>query len=42
MATFDAVNLTNETIRQFAGNETRPRAIYDNGTTYWFGVRVNY
>jgi iron complex outermembrane receptor protein len=40
--TFDAVNLTNYTIRQFAGSTTRPRAVYDNGRTYWFGVRMNY
>jgi iron complex outermembrane receptor protein len=40
--TFEAVNLTNEAIRQFAGTETRPRAVYDNGRTYWAGVRLNY
>lgn len=40
--TFDAVNLTNEEIRQFAGSSVRPRAVYDNGRTYWFGVRLNY
>ncbi len=39
---FDAVNLTNHEIRQFAGNDVRPRAVYDNGRTYWFGVRMNY
>ena len=40
--TFDAVNLTDEEIRQFAGTDLRPRAIYENGRLYWFGVRVNY
>jgi len=40
--TFDAVNLTNEEILQFANTPDRPRAVYDNGRTYWFGVRVNY
>ena len=40
--TFDAVNLMNEEIRQFAGTDTRPRAVYDNGRTYWAGVRLNY
>jgi iron complex outermembrane receptor protein len=42
MVTFDGVNLTNEEIRQFAGTSTRPRAVYDNGRTYWVGVRLNY
>ena len=42
MVTFDGVNLTNEEIRQFAGTSTRPRAVYDNGRTYWVGVRMNY
>ncbi|MGA8204097.1 MAG: TonB-dependent receptor [Woeseiaceae bacterium] len=40
--TFDGVNLTNEKIQQFADIHDRPRAIYDNGRTYWFGVRMNY
>jgi iron complex outermembrane receptor protein len=42
MVTFDGVNLTNEEIRQFAGTSIRPRAVYDNGRTYWVGVRLNY
>ncbi|MEO1244846.1 MAG: TonB-dependent receptor [Pseudomonadota bacterium] len=40
--TFDAVNLTEETIEQFAGNNNRPRAIYDNGRIYFAGVRIRY
>jgi iron complex outermembrane receptor protein len=40
--TFDAVNLTNEKIEQFAGEEFRPRAIYDNGRVYFAGVRVKF
>ena len=40
--TFDAVNLTDEEIRQFAGTDLRPRAVYENGRLYWFGVRINY
>jgi iron complex outermembrane receptor protein len=40
--TFDAVNLTNETIEQYAGEEFRPRAIYDNGRVYFAGVRVKF
>lgn len=40
--TFDAVNLTDTQIRQFAGNNSRPRAIYRNGPVYWFGVRISF
>ncbi len=40
--TFDAVNLTEETIEQFAGNDNRPRAIYDNGRIFFAGVSVRY
>jgi iron complex outermembrane receptor protein len=40
--TLDGVNLTDEEIRQFAGTSLRPRAVYDNGRTYWFGVRYKY
>ena len=40
--TFDAVNLTNEKIVQFAGEEFRPRAIYDNGRYFFFGARFEY
>ena len=40
--TFDAVNLTDTEIRQFAGNASRPRAAYRNGPLYWLGVRINY
>ncbi len=40
--TFDAVNLTEEAIEQFAGNSNRPRAIYDNGRIFFAGVRVEY
>ena len=40
--TFDAVNLTDTEIRQFAGTASRPRAIYRNGPLYWLGVRINY
>jgi len=37
--TFDALNLTNETIRMYAENEDRPRAFYSNGRTYYLGLR---
>lgn len=40
--TFDAVNLTNEKIEQFAGESFRPRAIYDNGRYFFFGARFEY
>ena len=40
--TFDAVNLTNEKIVQYAGETYRPRAIYDNGRYFFFGARFKY
>ena len=40
--TFDAVNMTNEKIVQFAGETFRPRAIYDNGRYVFFGARFEY
>ncbi|MEL6529623.1 MAG: TonB-dependent receptor [Pseudomonadota bacterium] len=40
--TFDAVNITNEKIVQFAGEPFRPRAIYDNGRYLFFGARFEY
>lgn len=40
--TLDAINLTNEKIEQFAGEEFRPRAIFDNGRTFFFGARFKY
>ena len=38
--TFDALNLTNETIKMYAENEDRPRAFYSNGRTFYLGLRV--
>ncbi|MBB5518735.1 TonB-dependent receptor [Amphiplicatus metriothermophilus] len=40
--TFNAVNLTNEKIEQFAGETFRPRAIYDNGRYFFGGVRLAF
>ena len=40
--TFDGVNLTDEDLVQFAGEKFRPRAIYDNGTVYYAGVRLTF
>jgi iron complex outermembrane receptor protein len=37
--TLDGVNLTNETIVQFASDRFRPRAVYDNGRYYFAGFR---
>lgn len=38
--TFDALNLTNETIRMYAENKDRPRAFYSNGRTFYLGLRA--
>ena len=40
--TADAVNLTNDKIFQYAGTETRFRALYDNGRIFYAGVRVKF
>jgi iron complex outermembrane recepter protein len=40
--TFDAINLTEEEIVQYATDSFRPRAVYDNGRTYYAGVRFRY
>jgi iron complex outermembrane receptor protein len=37
--TFDALNLTNETIKMYAENQDRPRAFYTNGRTFYLGLR---
>jgi iron complex outermembrane receptor protein len=37
--TFDALNLTNETIRMYAENKDQPRAFYSNGRTFYLGLR---
>jgi len=37
--TFDALNLTNETIKMYAENKDRPRAFYSNGRTFYLGLR---
>jgi iron complex outermembrane recepter protein len=38
--TFDALNLTNETIAMYAENSDRPRAFYSNGRTFYIGLRA--
>jgi iron complex outermembrane receptor protein len=40
--TAEAQNLTNEKLEQFAGEEFRPRAIYDNGRVYFVGGRFKF
>ena len=37
--TFDALNLSNETIKMYAENKDRPRAFYSNGRTFYLGLR---
>ena len=40
--TADAVNLLNRKIFQYSGNETRFRALYDNGRIFYAGARVKF
>jgi iron complex outermembrane recepter protein len=40
--TADAVNLTNDKIKQYAGETTAFRAKYDNGRIFYVGARVRY
>jgi iron complex outermembrane recepter protein len=42
VATFDAINLTDEKTVQFAGSTVRPRAIYDNGRVFYAGARFKF
>ncbi|MDC8757412.1 TonB-dependent receptor [Janthinobacterium fluminis] len=37
--TFDALNLTNTTIKMYADNKDQPRAFYSNGRTFYLGLR---
>ena len=38
--TFDALNLTNTTIKMYAENKDQPRAFYSNGRTFYLGLRA--
>ena len=40
--TFDALNITNNKLKYYALNKTQPRAVYDNGSQIFFGLRVKY
>jgi iron complex outermembrane recepter protein len=42
IATFDAINLTDEKTIQYAGSSVRPRAIYDNGRVFYAGARFKF
>jgi iron complex outermembrane receptor protein len=42
VATFDAINITDEKTEQFAGSTVRPRAIYDNGRVFYAGARFKF
>ncbi|MGN6148979.1 MAG: TonB-dependent receptor [Rhizomicrobium sp.] len=40
--TFDALNLTNQTLKYHTGNKSQPRAFYSNGIQLFGGVRVKF
>jgi iron complex outermembrane receptor protein len=40
--TFDALNITDELLKYYALNKSQPRATYENGRQFFFGVRVRY
>ncbi len=40
--TFDATNLTNQTLKYYAVDGVQPRAFYSNGTQLYAGVRFKY
>ncbi len=40
--TVDALNITNNKLKYYALNKTQPRAVYDNGSQIFFGLRVRY
>jgi iron complex outermembrane receptor protein len=40
--TFDALNLTNETLKYHTQEQIQPRAFYSNGTQLYAGVRVKF
>ena len=40
--TFDAQNLTDEKLVYFVGDKSVPRAIYDNGRTFYAGIRFKF
>lgn len=40
--TFDAVNLTDETLEFYSGTKSRPRGFYKNGPVYYVGARARF
>jgi len=40
--TVDGLNLTNQLLKYYAQNTTQVRAVYDNGTQVFAGVRVKF
>jgi len=40
--TLDALNITNHKLKYYALNKSQPRAVYDNGSQVFFGIRVRY
>jgi iron complex outermembrane receptor protein len=40
--TFDALNITNQTLKYYAASTTQPRALYSNGTQLYAGVRLKF
>ena len=40
--TFDALNITNNMLKYYALNKDQPRAVYNNGTQLYFGIRLKY
>jgi len=40
--TFQALNVTDQTLKYYADGEVQPRALYDNGTQLYAGIRLKY
>ena len=40
--TLDALNITNNKLKYYALNKSQPRAVYDNGSQIFFGIRLRY
>ncbi|QUD88569.1 TonB-dependent receptor [Phenylobacterium montanum] len=40
--TLDAKNITDPLLKYYAANKTQPRAVYDNGTQLFFGLRAKF
>jgi len=40
--TFDALNITNQLLKYYAANTTQVRAVYDNGSQYFAGIKFKF